>query len=93
MAHKTAVYVLAMLAGAAFLFLVKLMYDMSVQMARMTEQVTVMTGQMGKLVEDVHGMREGVDRMSGVIQRGGQQLQQLNPMEMMQGVTPGGRPR
>lgn len=88
MANRTALYVLATLAAASFLFLVKLMYDMTVQMTRMTEQVTVMTSQMGRMVDDVHGMREGVDRMSSVLQRGSQQIQQLNPMEMMQGVTP-----
>lgn len=82
-------YLAAALAGFAFLFLVKLMFDMSVQMTRMTEQITQMSGYMQQMSADVHGMREGVERMSGVLQQGSQQIQQLNPMEMIQGVVPG----
>ena len=106
--QKTAIYVLVLLGGAAFLGMVKLMYDMNGHMARMTDHVAVMStdmgrmrGQMGTLVEqvagiqasvehmvpmaeDVKGLRESVGSMAGVIHRSGEQIERLNPMEMMQ---------
>ena len=89
MARKLALYLAAVLGMAAFLLLIKLMNDMTGHMARMTDQVTTMTGHMETLTGDVHGMRQSVDRMSVVLQRGSQQIEQLNPMDMMQGVVPG----
>jgi len=93
MLNKLVTYLIGLAAVAAFAFLVKLMYDMTVQMTRMTEQVTRMATQMESLVADVHGMAGSVDRMSGVLQQGGQQMQQLNPTEMMRGMVPGQRQR
>lgn len=87
------------IALGAFVFMVKLMHDMTAQMAvmteqvaRMTEQVAQMNGHVGAMGTDVRGMRQSMERMSGIVQRGGQQLEQieqLNPMEMMRGVVPG----
>lgn len=84
----------------AFVLLVKLMHDMALQMAvmtqqvtRMADQVTVMNGNMQAMGLDVRGMREGMDRMAGVVQRGSQQLEQFSPMEMMRGVVPGQQSR
>jgi len=45
---------------------------------------------------DMHGMRQSMERMSGIVQRGGQQLEQieqLSPLEMMRGVIPGQQSR
>ena len=90
-------------ALGAFLFMVKLMHDMTGQMAamteqvaRMAEQVAQMNGNVGAMGADVRGMRQGMERMSGIVQRGGQQLEQieqLNPMEMMRGAMPGQQSR
>ena len=113
---KTVIYILVLLGGTAFLGMVKLMYDMSGHMARMTDQVALMSTDMGRmreqmetlveqvsgirdsvrhmepLAEDVHGMRENVGTMTGVIHRGGKQIERLNPAEMMQQMmTPGQR--
>jgi uncharacterized protein YoxC len=86
-------------ALGAFLFMVQLMREMTTQMAVMTEQVSRMAEQMtqmnanvGEMGADVRGMRQSMERMSGIVQRGGQQLEQieqLNPLEMMRGVMPG----
>ena len=89
MLNKATIYTLGILGAAAFLFLVKLMHDMTVQMTLMTEQVTIMTGQVGTMASNVHGIRTSVEGMAGVLQQSSQQLQQINPMEMMQGVMPG----
>ena len=94
---------LVALAGAvalgAFVFMVKLMHDMTAQIAvmaehvgRMAEQVTQMNANVAGMGTEVHGMRQSMERMSGIVQRGGQQLEQieqLNPMEVMRGVIPG----
>jgi len=41
----------------------------------------------------VRGMRVGVDRMSAVIQSGGKQIEQINPMGVMQQMLPPGSGR
>jgi hypothetical protein len=91
------------IALGAFLFMVKLMHDMTAQMAAMTEQVARMAEQVsqmnvhvGGMGADMRGMRQSMERMSGIVQRGGQQLEQieqLSPMEMMRGVVPGQQSR
>jgi uncharacterized protein YoxC len=98
---------LVALAGAvalgAFVFMVKLMHDMTAQIAvmtehvgRMAEQVTQMNVNVAGMGTEVHGMRQSMERMSGIVQRGGQQLEQieqLSPLEMMRGVIPGQQSR
>jgi hypothetical protein len=111
--QRALTYLLIVLGGGAFLFMVKLMHDMTGHMARMTEQVAVMSAdmgelraQMGTMVEqvtgiresvrymlpmaaDLQGMRENVAAMAGVIHKGGEQIERLNPMQMMeQMITP-----
>ena len=112
--HRAFVYFMAILGGAAFLFMVKLMYDMTGHMARMTDHVAVMSNdrgrmrshmetrvlqvagieisvsQMDSLAADVHGMRQNVGAMAGVLHKGGEQIERLNPMQMMeQMMAPG----
>lgn len=103
MIDRRLVFLGGALALGAFLLMVKLMHDMTAQMAvmteqvgRMAEQVAQMNGNVGAMGADVHGMRQSMERMSGIVQRGGQQLEQieqLNPMEMMRGVIPGQQSR
>jgi uncharacterized coiled-coil protein SlyX len=109
---KIAVSVAVLLGAGAFLWMVKLMDDMTGHMARMTDQVADMTMDMGRmqaqmkilveqvsgiqtsvrsmapLAEDVHGLRESVDSMAGVIHRSGEQIERLNPLELMQQMVP-----
>jgi methyl-accepting chemotaxis protein len=90
-------------ALGAFLLMVKLMHDMTAQMTVMTEQVariaedvTQMSASVQGMGTDMHGMRQSMERMSGIVQRGGQQLEQieqLSPLEMMRGVIPGQQSR
>jgi hypothetical protein len=57
------------------------------QMEKLTEQVSGIRGSvehMGPLAEDIHAIREDVGTMTGVIHRGGEQIERLNPMDMMQ---------
>ena len=113
--RKTVIYILVLVGGTAFLGMVKLMHDMSGHMARVTDQVTLMSTDMGRmreqmetlveevsgigdsvqhmgpLAEDVRGMRENVGTMTGVIHRGGEQIERLNPMELMQQMMPPGQ--
>ena len=101
-----------LLAAAAFAFLLKLMYDMSQSMGRMTEDITSMAVDMHRMggdisglseqvaairvgvdvmASDMQGMRASVDRMSAVIESGGKQLEQINPMGPFQQMMPSGR--
>ena len=99
MIDRRLVYLGGALALGAFLLMVKFMHDMTAQMAvmteqvgRMAEQVAQMNGNVGAMGADVRGMRQSMERMSGIVQRGGQQLEQieqLSPLEMMRGVMPG----
>ena len=114
--QKTLIYILVLVGGAAFLGMVKLMYDMTGHMARMTDQVAScprtwdvcanrwkhwwsrspvsrQRAAHGPLAEDVHGMRENVGTMTGVLHRGGEQIERLNPMEMMQQMMAPGQRR
>jgi hypothetical protein len=43
---------------------------------------------MAPLAEDVHALRESVGSMAGVIHRGSEQIERLNPMDMLQQVMP-----
>lgn len=100
MFKKLLLSIVGAVALGAFVFLVKLMHDMTVQMTamteqvtRMAEQVTIMNNNIQTMGLDVRGMRQGMERMTGVVQRGSQQLEQLNPMEIMRGVVPGQQSR
>lgn len=107
-----AIVLIGLLAAAAFGFLLKLMYDMSQSMGRMTQDIAAMAGDMHRMggditalseqvagirtgvdvmALDVRGMRASVDRMSAVIQSGGKQIEQVNPMGVIQQMIPPGR--
>lgn len=71
---------------------------MAADMHRMRGDVDALSGQVGGIragvdgmASDMGGMRTSVDRMSVVIQSGGKQLEQINPMGMMQQLLPSGR--
>jgi hypothetical protein len=105
--QRSLVLFMAAIAGAAFLYMVKLMHDMTGHMAEMSGQVAAMSADMGRmrgqievmvdkiggiersvehmegLAADVHGMRENVAAMTGVVHEGSEQIQRLNPMQMM----------
>ena len=89
--HRIAVYLMAIVSGCAFLFMVKLMYDMTNHMGRMADQVAAMSTDMGRmrsqmetLTTEVSAIRVGVDTMSRVVRTSGEQIERLNPMDMMQ---------
>ena len=115
--QRALVYFMAILGGAAFLFMVKLMHDMTGHMAHMTEHVAVMSADMGQmrshmatLVEqvigietsvknmeplaiDVQGIRENVGKMTGILYKGGEQMERLNPVQMMEQMMAPGQQR
>jgi outer membrane murein-binding lipoprotein Lpp len=71
--QRFAIVLAAILGGTAFLGMVKLMYDMTSHMARMTDQVAVMSADMGRmrtqmetLVSEVGGIRESVGHMDAL---------------------------
>jgi hypothetical protein len=90
------VIVLLGAAGLA-LVLVKLMYDMNVNMARMTDYVGVlsrdvaamrtnmeqMSGDMTKMRESMQRMDANIQGMGSTVKQGGKLFQQWNPTEMM----------
>jgi tetrahydromethanopterin S-methyltransferase subunit B len=114
--QRFVIALVAILGGTAFLVMVKLMYDMTGHMARMTDQVVVMSADMGQLrsqmetmteqvtgirdsvrymlplAADVQGMRESVAAMAGVLHKGGEQIERLNPMQMMEQMVAPGQP-
>jgi hypothetical protein len=112
--QRPIVYIAAALGGVAFLFMVKLMYDMTGHMGKMTDQVALMSADLGRmrsqmetlvgqvggiqqgvrymapLAADVQGLRESVGSMAGVVHKGSEQIERLNPMQMMEQMM---RPR
>ncbi len=96
----------AIAASGGFALLLYLMYQMQLSMAlmvgdigrmsgdvrHMAAQLERMTDRMDQLNGDVKGMRQSVDNMAQVIARGGQQMEQISPMGLMQGVIPGNQP-
>ena len=67
------------------------MHRMGGDIGALYEQVTGMRAGVEAMAADVQGMRVGVDRMSAVIHAGGKQIEQINPMGVMQQMIPSGR--
>jgi len=104
-----------LLAGSAFLLMVKLMHDMTTHMGAMTAHVAemaqdmrAMRDDMGNLARDVSDMaaqirtlpamaadmgrmRQGIEQLSGIVGRGTKQMEQLNPMGVIQQMIPAPR--
>jgi hypothetical protein len=90
-------FLILIAAGCVALVFVKLMYDMSANMARMTgyvgslsQDVAAMRVSMGQMTEDMAKMRasmthmdENIQNMGSAAQQGGKLFQQWNPNEMM----------
>lgn len=105
----------SLLACGGFLYMVKLMHDMTGHMGAMSSQVhsmaedmRAMRVDMGSLArdvsemseqirtlpamaEDLRRMRLGMEQLSGVMGRGGEQMEQMNPMGVIQQMVPGTR--
>jgi uncharacterized protein YoxC len=74
---------------------------MSADMGRMTSHMDTLVTEvstikdsvrfMAPMAADIQGLRESVGSMAGVIHKSGEQIERLNPMQMMeQMITPGG---
>jgi hypothetical protein len=111
-----AVIAVAILAGAAFLYMVKLMHDISLNVGVMAVEMTSMSANMDRMradmsslaadvsdmgqqvrtlpamAEDMQQMRVAIDRLSGIV-GGGEQIQQMNPMGVIQQMIPSGERR
>jgi hypothetical protein len=107
----------ALIGGAAFLYMVKLMHDMTLSVGQMAGEMSAMSANMarmqadmGSLARDVADMRQQVAslpgmaadmqqmrasmaRVTGLFGGTGEPLRQMNPMEMMQQLMPGGERR
>ncbi len=90
-------YLLAVAGLAAMLGFVKVMDDMSAPMGRMTDSVEAMAADikqmnvnMASMAAAVAGIRQSVDRMGRVVDQGGQQIERMNPMRVMEGLSPTG---
>jgi uncharacterized protein YoxC len=57
----------------------------------LSEQVAAIRVGVDVMATDMRGMRASVDRMSAVIQSGGKQIEQINPMGAIQQMLPSGR--
>lgn len=112
---KLLILLAPLLAGAAFLYLVRLMHDMtgymghmSAHVASMADDMHAMRGDMGSLArdiadmatqvrtlpsmaEDLGRMRRGMEQLSGVVGRGTEGMEQMNPAGIIQQILPGGR--
>jgi len=69
------------------------MRRMGADITALSEQVAGIRTGVDVMATDVRGMRVGVDRMSAVIQSGGKQIEQINPMGIMQQMLPPGSGR
>jgi methyl-accepting chemotaxis protein len=67
------------------------MHSMGNHISGLSEQVTGIRVSVDSMSADMHEMRASVDRMSAVIQSGGRQIEQINPMGAMQKMMPSGR--
>ncbi|MEN8177885.1 MAG: hypothetical protein ABFS39_04630 [Pseudomonadota bacterium] len=95
---KSGQTIMLICAGIVALVFVKLMYDMSTNMVRMTDHVgslakdvSAMNVSMNGIAEDMAQMRESMQRMDANIQemgnavkQGGKVFQQWDPARMMQ---------
>jgi len=54
----------------------------------LAEQFNGIRGSEEVMASDMRGMRGSVDRMSGVINAGGKQIQELNPMGVVDQMLP-----
>jgi len=114
-ANSLAMIAAALVAGAAFLYMVKLMHDMTAHMGTMTAHVATMAQDMGSMRADMHDlarnvasiadqvrtlpamaadlqrMRQGMEQLSGVVGRGTERMEQMNPMGVIQQMVPGTR--
>jgi hypothetical protein len=57
----------------------------------LAEQVNGIRGSVDVMASDMRGMRVSVDRMAGVIQTGSKQIQEMNPMGVMEQMVPSQR--
>jgi len=111
-----AMIAVAILAGAAFLYMVKLMHDISLNVGVMAVEMTSMSANMDRMradmsslaadvsdmgqqvrtlpamAEDMQQMRVAIDRLSGIV-GGSEQIQQMNPMGVIQQMIPSGERR
>jgi hypothetical protein len=111
-----AVIAVAIVAGTAFLYMVKLMHDISLNVGVMAVEMTSMSANMDRMradmsslaadvsdmgqqvrtlpamAEDMQQMRVAIDRLSGIV-GGGEQIQQMNPMGVIQQMIPSGERR
>ena len=114
LANMTRYDLMAIVGGCAFLFMVKLLYDMTGHMERMTGLIAGMAGDMNRmsvhidhlagdvsamresmqgLQADMAGMRQSVETMAKVVRSGGEQIERMNPTDLLQQMmSPGRRP-
>lgn len=69
------------------------MHRMGGDITALSEQVAGIRAGVDVMGADVRGMRSSVDRMSAVIQTGGKQIEQINPMGVIQQMIPPGAGR
>jgi uncharacterized protein YoxC len=67
------------------------MHRMGQDITGLAQQVNGIRGSVDVMASDMRGMRASVDRMTGVIHSGGKQIQELNPMGVMEQIMPPGR--
>lgn len=67
------------------------MHRMGQDISGLAEQVNGIRGSVDVMASDMRGMRVSVDRMAGVIQTGSKQIQEMNPMGVMEQMVPSGR--
>ena len=67
------------------------MHRMGGDISGLSEQVAAIRVGVDAMASDMQGMRVSVDRMSAIIQSGGKQLEQINPMGPIQRMMPSGR--
>ncbi|WP_373509173.1 hypothetical protein [Thiocapsa sp.] len=113
---RPAVLAAALVAGVAFLYMVKLMHDISANVGQMAGEMASMSADMGRMrldmtslaqdvsvmrqqvstlpaiAEDMGRMRNGMERLSGIV-GGGDQIPAVNPMGVIQQMIPGGERR
>lgn len=81
---------LAMLAFGTFFYrMVVSMEAITVSVARMSDEVATMSREMTAMRESMQKMEGHMEQLGTTMGQGAREMQRVNPMRMMEGMTPG----
>jgi hypothetical protein len=83
------VFLAALAFGALFYRMVVAMETITVSVGRMSDDVATMSRDMTAMRESMQKMEGHMEQLGATMGQGARQMQQVNPMRMMEGMSPG----